>query len=153
MIKLEKNIYLYSRASLKIDGKNTTFFYDLVFKMTSHQQQTSAQSGNDDIPPPSFICEDPRAYCGVCGGYVGDAYCKNPDCGSRYYPDFCDAEINFQKWFCAISSVLQPESSGSSSNPQIGCEAGQSDSSSNPLVGCQAGPSDSLTIHQVGSQS
>ena len=140
---------------LKIDGKNTTFLYDLSLVMSSHQKENSIGSKSltieeDPSLPPYYV---PSLICFICRHYIGDrTSCKNPDCkSSERVEPYLESGKAFKrlKDFCEMfNSVRSAEPIGSSRNPLVGCEA---DSSSNPPIGYEAGQSDSLTIHQVGS--
>ena len=101
---------------------------------TSAQSAQSAQSPGSEQPDlPPYYCNDPRAYCPLCGFYIGDAYCKNPDCGRDRRDNFLDSAdamgklIEFHKM---ISQQLLKETKPT-----------ESDNSSNKLtVHCGSGP-------------
>ena len=113
---------------------------------TSAQSPESPESpGSEQLVLPLYYCDDPRAYCPLCGSYIGDAYCKKSGCGRDMSESLLGHAEALSRLF-AFRNMLQEAYLSN-------VEAGPSDSSSNPQVGCEAGQSDSLTIHQVGSQS
>ena len=126
------------------------------------QEQTSAQSPESEQPAlPPYYCDVPQAYCPLCSSNIRDAYCKNPDCGR----DMSESLLGRGEAFLRLSTFydmfkkeyrrnVKAGPSDSSSNPQVGCEAG---SSSNPQVCCEAGSSSNPQVgcenEQVGSSS
>ena len=126
---------------------------------TSAQSAQSPGSEQPDLPP--YYCDDPRAYCRLCDWFIGDAYCKNPDCGRDRRDNFLDSADamgklkKFQKMLSKeLSKATKPTESGDSSIKQlVHCGSGPADSSSKPLVYCESGPADSSSKPFVHCES
>ena len=101
----------------------------------------------DQSLPPFYVT------CPNCGSYIGDAYCKNPNCDPEAFLESGNAHKRLKDFCKMLNSALRTEPADSSRNPPVGYEAGPADSSSNPPVGYEGGPADSSSNPLVGCEA